>query len=158
MSDKDSIVKNANNKLIYKYTLNIPYPYSPKNAISWIKQESSYFRQKNPKNIVFGIELDGSIVGAVGIHKIEQGHKAEIGYWLGQDYWGRGIMTDVVKKASDFAFKEFKLKRLFACVFTGNEGSARVLEKNGYVYEGTLKKNVMKDNKSIDERIYALIK
>jgi len=158
MSDKASIAKHANNKILARNTLNLPHPYSVKDATEWIKKESSNYRKKKPSDFVFGIEIDGNIVGAVGIHKIEHGHKAEIGYWLGEEYWGKGIMTNAVKKASAFTLKQFKLKRILGCVFLFNIGSARVLEKNGFVYEGLMRKAVKKGNKFIDKKIYALVR
>jgi len=86
------------------------------------------------------------------------GHRAEIGYWLAKPFWGQGIMSAVVGAICDFAFGDWKLVRITAHVFTSNEASSRVLEKNGFEYEGLLRKHHQKDGKFIDSKLYALVK
>lgn len=158
ISDKKSIFKYANNKKIYRWTLNIPYPYTEKIAQDWIKRNQIKYKQKNIDDLVLAIDVNGEMIGAIGIHKIEKNHKAEIGYWLGEPFWGKGIMSNALKVVIKYAFKEYKLKRLYAGVMLPNIGSAKVLEKNGFVLEGIQKKNILKDGKYIDEKIYALVK
>jgi RimJ/RimL family protein N-acetyltransferase len=83
---------------------------------------------------------------------------AEIGYWLGEAYWGRGIMTDVVRLTTDYAFTELGLERVFAVPFTTNVASCRVLEKAGYLREGTLRRSAIKDGRILDQFIYAKVR
>jgi RimJ/RimL family protein N-acetyltransferase len=85
-------------------------------------------------------------------------HRAEIGYWLAQPYWGRGIMTDAVKVYVSYAFKELSVARLTAHVFAFNRSSARVLEKNEFKLEGRLRKHFSKNGELIDGLLYGLLK
>jgi RimJ/RimL family protein N-acetyltransferase len=96
-------------------------------------------------------------VGGIGFSvQTDVGHRsAEIGYWLGEEYWGRGIVTQALVAVSEYAFSHHDLCRLYAHVFEWNPASARVLEKASYVFEGRLKKSVTKDGKTIDQLIYA---
>ena len=108
--------------------------------------------------IGFAIDIDGEIVGSVGIHKIAKSHQAEIGYWLAEQHWGNGIMTEAVKLITKLSFNELKLKRVYAYAFSFNKASQKVLAKAGFKFEGILKKNSKKDNKFIDDYLFAKIK
>lgn len=156
--DEEKIAEYANNKKIYQRTLFIPYPYGRKDARKWIKEKLKEYESKKPKNLVFGIEIGKEVVGVVGLHNIEEKHKAEIGYWLAEKYWGAGIMSKAVELATEFAFKKMGLRKIYASIFCFNKGSMRVLEKNSYKLEGVLKKHLRKDNKVIDLYFYAKIK
>lgn len=105
----------------------------------------------------FCIEINGSAVGGIGV-RVEEDifrHTAEIGYWLGEEFWGRGVMTEVVSAFADHCFKEFSLHRIFAKAFSNNPASARVLEKAGFAFEGRLRSNVIKEGKILDSLLYA---
>ena len=152
-SDVDAIVKHANDKTIADNTIPIPYPYTRKDAMYWVNKGS----KKTKTSLNLAIDIDGEAVGCIGLHGITA-HKAEIGYWLGRNHWGKGIMTAAVKRMTVLAFSTFKLRRIYAPVFSFNAASARVLEKAGYQYEGTLRKAVIKNGKPIDERLYAKVR
>jgi RimJ/RimL family protein N-acetyltransferase len=83
---------------------------------------------------------------------------AEIGYWLGEEFWGRGIVTEALIAVTDHAFANHDLCRLFAHVFDWNPASARVLEKAGYAFEGRMRKSVTKEGQTIDQLMYAMIR
>ena len=83
--DEISLVKNINSKKIAKYTLRIPYPYTLKDASSWVLQNSKLWRKKVKSSLNFAIDIGGEVVGGIGLNKIE-GHEAELGYWLGEKY------------------------------------------------------------------------
>jgi ribosomal-protein-alanine N-acetyltransferase len=105
----------------------------------------------------FCIEVEGAAVGGIGIrlgHDVHR-HTAELGYWLGEKFWGRGIMTEAVAAFANFSFENFQLRRISAELFASNPGSARVLEKAGFAFEGRLKNNVIKDGKPLDSLLYA---
>ena len=108
----------------------------------------------------FCIEVNGRAVGGMGIHpgKDVHSHTATLGYWLGEDFWGRGIMTDAVAAFIDFCFENFPFRRVSAEVFANNPASARVLEKAGFAFEGRLKNNVVKDGELLDSMLYAKTK
>lgn len=157
LSDAKDIQKNINNKKIYEPTLRIPYPYTLKHANDWLKRNMSSYRKKNKDRLHLAIVIDGEVVGSVGLIKIE-GHKSEIGYWLGEKFWGQGIMTQAVKLLTKYGFENFGLKRITGHVFSSNKASARVLEKAGFKFEGKLRKHHFKDGKYIDALLYAKVK
>lgn len=162
--DEKSLVENINDKNVSKFMLNIPYPYKPKDAKKWInnwlkrkKQNKKDFGFVLNINSSFALDIDGNVVGGIGLNNIEK-HKAEIGYWLGKEYWDKGIMTEVVKLVTNFGFKRLKLRRIYAYIFIRNKASIRILKKNGYKCEGLLKKHHLKKGKFIDVLLYAKVK
>ncbi|MDD5750378.1 MAG: GNAT family protein [Candidatus Pacebacteria bacterium] len=155
--DEVSLRNNINNEKIVRNLAVVPYPYTIKMAEEWIAKNLKEAKKKKPLMVNFVIDIDGEVAGAVGFSNIEQ-HKAELGYWLARKYWGSGIMTDAVKQAGKFGFEKLKLGRIYAKVYPWNKGSMRVLEKNGFKFEGVLRKNALKHGKLIDEHIFAKIR
>lgn len=158
--DKASLIKYLNDYDIYKNTSNIPHPYTSKDATWWINHV------KDKTNVTgrlsnFAIrDKDLNLIGGIGFH-LKYGiksHKDEIGYWLAKDFWNKGIMTSVVKKICEIGFKENNLTRIEAVVFQNNSASARVLEKNGFIKEGLLRKYLVKDGLALNVNLYSLIK
>src|SRR5262249_2577490 len=103
------------------------------------------------------VEVAGAAVGGIGVHPGEDVHRhtATIGYWLVEEFWGRGIMTEAVIAVTDFCFKNLPLRRISAEVFANNPASARVFENAGFILEGRLKNHVLKDGKLLDSLLYA---
>ncbi len=157
--DQKSLVKNINHKEIFDNTSAIPHPYTLENANNWIKRCRKLYKQKEPKSVNFAIDYRGNVIGSIGFHKIDRKHKrAEIGYWLGKEYWGFGIMTKAVRQTINYGFKKLKLKRIYAYVFAHNKASTRVLEKCGFKLEGCLKKHFLKNGKYVDAFVYGKIR
>lgn len=156
--DETSLRQHINHKDIYRNTLRIPYPYTPKHARDWIKRCVEQEKKKEQKLTSFAIDINGQVVGSVSLSDINQKHKAELGYWLSKKYRNKGIMTQAVKLVSRYGFDKLKLKRIYASVYPKNTASKKVLEKNGYKPEGLLKKNYKKNNKLLDAMLYAKIK
>lgn len=158
MGDELSLRRNINNKNIYKNTATVPYPYTTKDAKFWVNRNLNLMKEKNPEVINFVIEKDDEVSGSIGLMSIERGHKAEIGYWLGEKYWGGGIMTRAVKLVTDYGFRNLRLKRIYGHVFSFNLGSQKVLKKSGFKLEGILRKHDKKDGKFIDILVFGKIK
>ncbi len=156
--DAASIVQHVNDQDIARNTAAIPYPYTLKMAKDWIVKCQKNAQKKPLEDLVFAIAVDGSVVGAIGLHHIEAKHKCELGYWLGRAYWGRGIVTEAVRLATEYAFTRLHLQRVYAKVFPYNPASMRVLEKTGFVLEGIMKKSFKKDGKLVDEHLYAKVR
>ena len=152
--DEPAIAENINDRLIERYTLNIPHPYTLQMARQWVDFNRKLKRAGDTTQRNFAIDLDGSVIGGVGLFRIN-GHSGEIGYWLGVKYWGRGIVPGAVKALTRYALKELKLRRVYAKVFSVNKASARVLEKAGYKYEGCLVKDHLKHGRPVDALVYA---
>ena len=155
--DETSLMENINNKKIAKNTLTIPYPYKMKDARSWINHNLKLDKKKKKTEINFAIDIGGKVVGGIGFNKIH-GHCAGIEYWLGEKYWGQGIMTAAVKLVTKYAFEKLGLRRIYAFVFPPNKASAGVLEKAGFKYERKLRKHVLKENKFRDGLLFAKVK
>lgn len=154
LSDAESLAKHANNRNV---SINLrdrfPYPYTIEDAKSFLERVVA----KEGLEQIFCIDVDGSLVGTIGLHRGEDVHRlsAEFGYFIGEEFWGRGIMSEAVPAFVDYCFKEFSLKRMFAMPHSSNPASARVLEKAGFVFEGRLRKNVVKDGQILDSLVYA---
>ncbi len=155
--DEKSLMKNINNRIIARNTLRIPYPYKLKDARWWIDHNLELNKKKKKHEINFAVEINGEVVGGIGLDKIYD-HCAEIGYWLGKKYWGQGIMTEAVKLVTKYAFEKLGLRRIYAFVFLFNKASAAVLKNAGFKYEGKLRKHVKKDNKFLDDLLFAKVK
>ena len=155
--DEESLIKNINDKDIYRNTCRIPYPYTPEHAKAWINRCKNSAKKKKKTEVNFAIDINGKVIGGIGLRDITS-HKAEIGYWLGKKYWGKGIATKAVQLITNFGFKQLKLKRIYAHIFSKNKASARLLEKNNYKREGLMRKYYLKNGKLLDAALYAKIK
>ena len=155
-NDVEAIVKNANNREVSKYMRDsFPYPYTKDNAVQWID-----FVKKNYSSLFFAIANENELIGGIGAVPQTDVHRfsAEVGFWLGQSHWNKGIITKAVPVFCNYLFSKFDFNRLTANVFEGNDASQKVLEKNGFVLEGKLRKSVFKENKFVDHYIYGLLK
>jgi [ribosomal protein S5]-alanine N-acetyltransferase len=153
--DEPSLVRHANNRNVWINLRDIfPQPYTQADARSWIRLATTH-----GLNLVFAIDVDQFAVGAIGVRLGDDVHRhsAEIGYWLGEEYWNRGIVTEAVIAVTEYAFNTLAMTRLHAEVFQWNTASMRVLEKAGYLREGVLRKSVYKDRQWVDEVVYAKI-
>jgi ribosomal-protein-alanine N-acetyltransferase len=155
MEDAPAIAKYANNRNIWINMRDaFPYPYSLQDAESFV----SRVIEANPIT-VFAIANKSAAIGSIGLMLGKDVHRctAEMGYWLAEPFWGKGIMTQSVKKLTAYAIRELKLLRVFAEPYTSNPASARVLEKTGFICEGILRSNVLKDGKVLDQFLYSYI-
>lgn len=154
-SDSKRLSELINNKKIWDNLRDyVPFPYSEKDASEFI----DYCRQQNPQTsfaILYHEELAGSIslVRQSDVYSLT----AEIGYWLGEPYWGLGIMTNAVRLITEYGFSTLNLVRIYTGVFDFNKASQRVLAKAGYQLEGIFERSVIKNNKICDELRYAII-
>lgn len=154
-ADADAIVRHANNINVAKQLRDrFPHPYTRAHAVAFLRHVTTAERQTN-----LAIEVDGQAAGGIGFVRgsdVER-FSAEIGYWLGEQHWGRGIVTEALRLVTAHAFGSFNLLRLFALPFADNLASARVLEKAGYAREGTLRSSSVKYGTPRDQLIYARI-
>lgn len=153
--DASSLQQNINNPKVARRVSNIPYPYTIERAHEWINAMESWIGTSS-KRVDFAIDIDGDVVGSVAFINLD-GHKAQVSYWLGEAYWGRGIITEAVQKLIAFGFEEMKLVRIFAYVYHHNKASMRVLEKAGFGCEGVHRKEWFKDGEYYDSHYYAVV-
>lgn len=151
--DKEPLAKFANNKKIADNMRDIfPNPYTIGDAVHWIATSGNSIPQT-----VFAIEADALLAGGCGIHLKEDVYKcsAEIGYWVAEPFWGKGIATEAVKQLLEKAIPNLtNVVRLYAEVFEHNKASMRVLEKNGFHLESIRKKAVIKNNLIMDDYVW----
>jgi len=156
-SDISALIQYANNRKIWLNLRNIfPHPYTRAEADEWIALCES--NQGPPTH--FAIELHGEAIGGIGCRLLDDVNckTAEIGYWLGEPFWGRGIAAAALKQTTEYTFQIFAVERLQATVFEWNPASARVLEKTGYKLEGRLRRSIFKDGRLADSLLYARIR
>lgn len=155
MDDVPALTEHANNKMVADNLRDtFPSPYTEKDAKEWILH-----CQTEPL-VNFAIATKNGAIGNIGAHIGPDIHRysAEVGYWIGESYWNKGVMTLALKAFSGYAFDKLGMVRLYATVFEWNPASARVLEKAGYSLEGRLRKYVTKNGKIADALLYALVK
>jgi len=154
-SDIDPLVRYANNRKIW---LNLrdrfPHPYTKTDAQRFIRS----IRHADPET-AFAVVVDGEAAGGIGFmlqHDVDRA-SAEIGYWLGEPFWGRGITTEALAALTMYAIDRHGLTRVFAVPFAHNVASCRVLEKAGFVLEAHLRRSAIKDGKILDQLQYAFV-
>ncbi len=157
-ADAQSIYEYARDREISRYTF-IPHPYKREDALHFIK--FTHQQMKKGKEYHLGVELKATdqIIGMIGIMQISRKHRrAEVGYWLGKSYWGKGYAAEALRLMLRFGFEQLKLIRITAGVMHPNLTSARMLEKAGFTFEGRLRKNFMQHGRWLDELRYGILK
>jgi len=155
-SDVDSLVRYANNRNIW---LNLrdafPHPYGKRDGRDFIRAAL----QRQP-DTSFAIEVGGEAVGGIGfvLRPDVERVSAEIGYWLGEPFWGRGIVSEALPVVTKHAIEAHGLSRVYALPFATNVASCRVLERAGYVLEARLRRSAIKDGRIVDQMQYAFIR
>ena len=154
--DKAALVAYADNRNVSRNLRDrFPFPYTPEVADWWLKHVAA----EDPATS-FAIATAEELIGGIGVELGEDVHHrtGEIGFWLGEPFWGRGIVTAAVRAFTPWAFDRFDLLRIWAGVFESNPASARVLEKAGYAFEGRHRGAVVKEGKVLDELVYARLR
>lgn len=155
MSDADAVVRHANNiRVAQQLRDRFPHPYTRRHAVDFLRFSTP---PSDPSNLA--IEVDGEAAGAIGYvagTDVER-YSAEIGYWLGEPHWGRGIVTEALELVTDHVFSAMNMLRLYALPFADNAGSIRVLEKAGYVREALLRSSCVKLGVVRDQALYARV-
>jgi RimJ/RimL family protein N-acetyltransferase len=154
-ADADSLARYADNRKIW---INLrdafPHPYTKRDARDFIRSAM----QRTPETF-FAIAVDGEAVGGIGfvLHPDVERVSAEIGYWLAEPFWGRGLATQALAAVTAYAIDTHHLTRVYAVPFAWNAASCRVLEKAGYALEARLRNSAIKDGKLTDQMQYAFI-
>ncbi|MFK7808566.1 MAG: GNAT family N-acetyltransferase [Saprospiraceae bacterium] len=156
-SDIYQIAKLANNKKVWDNLRDyIPFPYQEKDAAFFIR----LIEKEKPAQTFGIITQEGELTGVIGLVLQNDVYRltAEIGYWLGEDYWGKGIATKAIELITKYGFEELQLERIHTGVFEFNTASMKALEKNGYKKEGIFRNNVIKNGKICDEHRYSKLR
>jgi len=154
--DAASLAHHANNRRIAANLRDrFPHPYTLEHAREWVQHATSEVPQCH-----FAIICGEEAIGSIGLELQSDVHvrSAEIGYWVAEDYWGRGIATAAVRGFTAWTFEQSDLLRIYAYVYETNPASARVLEKAGYTLDGRLRCSVVKAGKVLDQFLYSIIR
>lgn len=155
VDDASSLSRHANNRRIWLMVRDrFPSPYTIEDAEHWVRHCMRALPATD-----FAIEVDGEASGGIGVVLRDDVERvsAELGFWLGETMWGRGVMTDAVSAFVPWALERFNLQRVYAHVFERNPASARVLEKSGFTREARLRRAVIKEGEILDEWLFARV-
>lgn len=154
---KDLAAALSNKKVQDNLRDGLPYPYTEQDGKEFV---SAMLSADENETFAFAIMADDKVVGSIGIFRQGNIHSqtAELGYYIAEEYWGKGIMTEAVKQICEYVFGDSDIIRIYAEPFAYNMASCRVLEKVGFQYEGTLRSNAVKNGKVIDMEMYSLLK
>ncbi|MBQ4821971.1 GNAT family protein [Aquimarina sp. MMG016] len=156
MDDLENLVVYANNyKIARNLTNKFPYPYTEEDGVRFIN-----YTLEDKTAHIFAIEINGEVCGGIGLHPHTdvECKNAELGYWLAEPFWGRGIMTQAIKEIIDYGFAKIDINRIFARPYGSNIGSQKVLEKTGFKLEARFEKTFFKFGEYEDELVYAVRK
>ena len=157
ITDAPTLALIADNKKIADNLRDgFPFPYSLKDAHNWL----NLILPENIPPRFFAITIDKKLIGSIGIVAKTDIYRKnfEIGYFLSEEFWGKGIVTKAIKAATSYAFRDFDIVRIYAEPFSDNSGSRRALEKAGFRLEATLKSNVIKNGFIKDSCIYSILR
>ncbi len=157
-TDIHQIVMYASNKKVSEFTVNIPFPYSEKDATYWIN--SAYQGFNNRTQFIFAIRLKGlnDFIGGIGVTVTPQNLRAEIGYWLAEPFWNKGLMTEATGATISFSFTSLGVNKITATHFEINTSSGKVMTKCGMHKEGVLKEHIFKNSVFHNLVVYGLTK
>lgn len=154
---KDLAAALSNTKIQDNLRDGLPYPYTEQDGVDYI---SAMLSADENDTFAFAITVEEKVIGSIGVFRQSNIHRqtAEVGYYIAEEYWGKGIMTEAIKQACKHVFDKSDIIRIYAEPFAYNVASCRVLEKSGFQYEGTLRKNAVKNGKIIDMKMYSLLR
>lgn len=158
ISDAGNLAQMLNNpNILNNLRDGLPYPYTEKDAEEYIEAMLS---SDKTKTFAFAITVNDIVVGSIGVFRCDNIHfrTAEMGYYIGEPYWGKGLGTSAVKQVCSYIFQNTDIIRIFAEPFAYNTASCRILEKAGFQFEGIMRSNAVKNGKIIDMKMYSRIK
>ncbi len=155
--DADALEPRVSDAAVVRWTTRIPHPYPKGGAARFIR--SSWNLWNRGRGYVFSILADDEACGVISLSNVSLEHSCgEVGFWLGRDHWGRGLMTEAVALILRFSFQELGLYRVYASAFAANAASCRVLEKNGFRREGTLRQAVVRYDERQDFLLFGILR
>lgn len=156
--DADAVQALANDVAVARNTLNIPHPYDREDAVAWIESHPGQLESRQAVTYAVTSRGEGGVVGAVGLILELDHDRAELGYWIGQPYWGHGYATEAVRTVVTWGFRALDLHRIHASHFPRNPASGRVLRKVGMRHEGSLRQHVKKWDEFLDLERFGLLR
>ena len=158
LADAAQVTELAGHHAIADTTLTIPHPYEDGMAEQWIGTHGEAYDKGEGLSFAITVRESGALVGAIGIHLAPTHDRAEMGYWIGKPYWGRGYATEAARAVMAYGFDELDLNRVQACHFPRNPQSGRVMQKLGMTLEGILRQHVKKRDRFEDTVMYGILR
>ena len=158
LNDAPEVQRLVGDPAIAATTLNIPHPYEDGMAEEWISTHLPRFKQGNGVRFAITLQQTKALLGSIGLTIVRRYNRAELGYWVGKPYWGKGYGTEAAKATIAYGFSQLNLNRIFAYYLTRNPASGRIMEKAGMRYEGLLRQHVFKDDVYEDLKLYAILR
>ena len=158
LTDAGALATALSNKKIQNNLRDgLPYPYTEQDGKKFI---STVLAANENDTFAFAVTVNEKVIGSIGALRQTNIHNktAELGYYIAEEYWGKGIMTEAVKQLCDYMFSHTDIIRIYAEPFAYNIGSCRVLEKAGFQHEGTLRSNALKNGRVLDMKMYSKLK
>lgn len=156
-TDAPEVSRLCDNYNLYKSTLNLPHPYPLESALEWIATHEDSFAAEQMYEFAITDKENGRLYGAVGLSHQQVHRHGEIGYWIGEEYWGQGYATEAAKAVLYFAFREKDIHKVYARFFASNPASGKVMEKIGMTHEGTQKEHILKEGRYEDLLLYGIL-
>lgn len=157
-SDAERVAALAGDREIVLNTLSIPHPYTIEDAQQWIARQQESRSSGDAVELAITIRDSGEVAGAIGLMLSDEKRRAELGYWLGREYWGRGLVSEASRELVRYGFHSLGLQRVFAFHFARNQASRRVLERLGMSHEGILRKHVSKWGEPQDLWVWGILR
>jgi RimJ/RimL family protein N-acetyltransferase len=158
LSDAPRVQLLAGDKAIAATTTSIPHPYEDGMAEKWIGSHPEGFEKGEQVAFAITLKENGELIGAIGLGLNLDQERAELGYWIGKPYWGRGYCTEAARAVLRHAFTELRLNRVHAHHFSHNPASGRVMQKLGMQHEGCHRQDVKKWGQFIDSEFYGILR
>jgi RimJ/RimL family protein N-acetyltransferase len=157
-ADASAIASSAGDRRVARFLVQVPTPYPVALARRWLRGRNEWWPSGRGVTLAI-VERDDPdlLIGTASMRRYARDRRAELGYWLAADAWGRGIATEATRALVDFGFRELALARIYAHVFAGNAASMRVLEKLGMLQEGVLRQHMRKGRRLQDLVVYGLL-
>ena len=156
--DAEDVQRLAGERAVSDTTLTVPYPYKDGMAEEWISTHEPKYLTGELVNFAVALRPSGDLIGAIGLHLVSRFNRAELGYWIGKDYWNQGCCTEASRRVLRYGFMVLKLNRIYAAHMVHNPSSGRVMEKIGMTYEGRSRQHVKKGDAFFDLERYGIIK
>jgi RimJ/RimL family protein N-acetyltransferase len=157
--DARAIAERAGDRRVARYLIAVPTPYPVTLASRWIASRIAWWQQGRGVTLAVALRgADAELLGTVSLRRFARDRRAELGYWLGADAWGRGYATEAAGALVGFGFSELGLARIYAHVLEGNDASCRVLDKLGMVNEGIRRQHVRKGRRLVDVVLYGMLR
>jgi RimJ/RimL family protein N-acetyltransferase len=156
LTDVPAVTRLISAREVAATTLRIPHPYNEEHARRFISECPA--KAETGQAFAFAVTALDEVCGGIGLHIEAQHRHAELGYWIGVPYWGRGYATEAARAVVGFGFETLKLERIFAHHFATNPASGRVLQKIGMKHEGRLRKHFLKWDQFVDAELYGVLR